>query len=146
MIRRLTVILALMGVAWFVVTRLRNQLFGNAGTGRLPDGAGSASIAQLVRSEPLQPSAPPVASGSPAPSEAEGVTPPHGDPLAQELAEGRDNHAQAATAEGGEHHAEPAAADVTGQGDAETAATEGVNGARSADSEPQSGPGPEQPA
>jgi hypothetical protein len=86
--RRLLVILAFLALIWVVGRQLKKRISAPATDWAPGEGtAGGASIDQLVRSEPLQPSSPPAAAETAAPSEEEGVTPPHGDPLEQELAE-----------------------------------------------------------
>ncbi len=97
--RRLLVMLGLLTVFWVVARQMRKRLFSETDVAPNSETAGSASIAQMVRAEPLQPSPPPAAGATAAPSEAEAVTPPHGDPLEQELAEGTADGARTEAAE-----------------------------------------------
>ncbi len=115
--RRLTVLLALLGAAWFVLSRLRNQVFGNTDT-EPANPAGSPSIAEIVRSEPLQASSAPTAAETMTPSEQEAVTPPHGDVLEEELTEETPNTT------------EPAAQTPSTQEHAEGGADGAANGAQ----------------
>jgi hypothetical protein len=98
MIRRLFFLIAFGALAWFVAMQVRQRMsegatpWGSDGA----DGNAAGSIDQLVREDPLRPAGPSEAAVAEAPpSEEEEVTPPHGDPLAQELAEGEANGAGA---------------------------------------------------
>jgi hypothetical protein len=125
--RRLLVMLGLLTL-FFVVSREIRKRFSETAAVWSPgqEAAGGASIDQMVRSEPLQPSSPPVTAETAPPAEEEAVTPPHGDPLEREVTEGADDGAEAAPAEAAteERAAGPAGATGSSQPDGSEPAAE----------------------